>query len=120
MKDAIYKGNCNGQFNKANTIREYNLTVFIANTVLFAMHSFVLLKPIIHLFLLIFTVLKNCEIIVNYCEHADKNNECCHTKSLCIKGKANTNMVCGNLSEINNFYFKPLHNIWGMRPFKLT
>lgn len=63
MKDAIHKGNCYGEFNKGNTVREYNLTVFLANTLVFAVHSFVLLKPIIHLFLLIFTVQKNFEIL---------------------------------------------------------
>lgn len=63
MKDAIHKGNCNGWFNKANTVREYNLTVFLTNALLFAVHSFVLLKPIIHLFLLIFTVQKKFEIL---------------------------------------------------------
>lgn len=44
-------------------IRQTLLTVFIANTVLFAMHSFVLLKPIIHLFLLIFTVQKKLGLL---------------------------------------------------------
>lgn len=68
------------------------------------MHSFVLLKPIIHLFLLIFTVQKY--LIVNYCENTDKNNECYHTKSLYIKGKADSNIAYGNLLEISNSYFK--------------
>lgn len=63
MKDAIHKGNHNGWFNKANTVKECNLTVFLANTILFAVHSFVLLKPIIHLFWLVFTVQKKFEIL---------------------------------------------------------
>lgn len=63
MKDAIYNSNSNGWFNKADTLREYSLTVFIANIVIFAVCSFVLLKPIIHLFLLIFTVQKKFEIL---------------------------------------------------------
>lgn len=63
MKDAIHKGNCNGWFNKVNTVREYNLTVVLENTLLFAMLSFVFLKPIIHLFLLIFTVQKKFEVL---------------------------------------------------------
>lgn len=39
-------------------------------------------------------------------------------KEFVYKRQGKHKYVCGNLSEINNFYFRPLQKIQGVMPFK--
>lgn len=75
------------------------------------MHSFVLWKSVVHSFFANFYYTKKLKyLIVNYSEHADKNNECYHKQFIYKRGKTDTNeySIQKFFSEISDFYFKPL------------
>lgn len=80
MKDVIHNGHRNGWFNKANTAEECNLIVFLADKETFCSALICFIKANYTFVFAHFYKRDLKYLIVNCCEHADKNNECYHTE----------------------------------------